>query len=156
MKFAHTIKVSVFAYSEEDENKIKEALLSLFPFDLEKEKISLTEETATGFEEKKIIIYSVVLNKEKHTNLFLKNLTKTFSEEQKSLLLRQKNRLDDELDFFIRLDKKKIVSENPEYWITDSGDCFHIKISVAAFPAKKEAAYKVIEKIFEDEGGKNE
>ena len=36
-----------------------------------------------------------------------------------------------------------------KYSITDSGDCFHIKMHIAAFPKNRESALKVIEKIFE-------
>jgi RNA binding exosome subunit len=42
--------------------------------------------------------------------------------------------------------KQKLL--NNELWITDCGECFHIRISIAAFPKKKEVALEVIKKIF--------
>ena len=62
------------------------------------------------------------------------------------MVVKQEDRLDEECNFFIRLDKEKLM--NGECWITDSGDCYHIKISVAAFPKKKERAKQVVEQIF--------
>ena len=53
---------------------------------------------------------------------------------------------DDDLNFFLRLEKPKLF--NHEYWITDSGDCMHIKINLAAFPKKKEKAAPLIKEIF--------
>jgi RNA binding exosome subunit len=84
------------------------------------------------------------LQKEKHTNAFLNSLKQRLSDDQKQLLLRQsESRLDSELSFFIRLDKDRLLNEN-RFWITDSGNCFHIRMSIAAYPSNREAALKVI------------
>jgi len=146
MKLAHNIKISVFVKPEDDENAVKKHLLSLFPFDLAEEKIDLKKSSATGFGQRQIIIFEAELGKDRHINAFLKSLNEKFNEQQKSVLLGQDNRLDDECNFFFRLDKQKLLSN--EYWITDRGDCYHIRISVAAFPKKKERAREVVKKIF--------
>ena len=84
--------------------------------------------------------------KQKHTSLFLKNLMKKLSQEQKDLLLRQlESRLDETLHFYIRLDKNKLLDN--EYFITDSGNCFHIKIAIAAYPHKRDVAIEVMKYI---------
>ena len=54
MKRFHNIKVSVFCKEEDNKEEIKKALLSLFPFDLNREKVALKEDNATGFNEKNI------------------------------------------------------------------------------------------------------
>nr|MCK4929763.1 hypothetical protein [Nanoarchaeota archaeon] len=146
MRFANNIKVSVFVKPEEDEASIKKHLLALFPFDLEQEKIIFNRSNATGFNQKEIVILEVDLKKERHTNAFLNFLKEKLNEQQKSVLVKQENRLDDECNLFIRLDKNKLL--NNEFWITDSGECYHIRISIAAFPKKKEKARVVVEKIF--------
>ena len=85
MKYAHLIKIDVFFKEGDDENIIKEKLLSLIPFEnLEKEKIKIEEKTATGFEHKTIKIFEITLTKEKHTNAFLENL-------KEKLLMSKKN-----------------------------------------------------------------
>lgn len=143
MKTAHNIKVRVFAKENEDVDRIKERLVSLFPFDLEKEKVVVNSKKATGFNEKVIYVLDVELQKDRYINAFIENLFSRLDSEQKKMLLRQLNsRVDDDCNFFMRLDKEKLLSG--KYWITDSGDCYHIKISVAAFPSKKEKAVELV------------
>ena len=95
-----------------------------------------------------ITILELLVEKERHTKAFLEHFIADLSSDQKSVLLSQENRLDDECHFFIRLDKKSLL--DGKLVITDSGDCFHIKMSIAAFPKKKEQARKVIEELFGD------
>ncbi len=125
----------------------KNTIKKLVPLDFETEKLSIIEESLESFENKKIKKFSLKIEKESHTNTFLKSLNEHLKPEQKQKILEQaESRLDEELCFFIRLDKFKLLHD--EYWLTDSGDCFHIKMGIAAFPRKKEAALKVVEEIF--------
>src|SRR3989344_2840824 len=69
------------------------------------------------------------------------------TKEQKQQLLDQlESRLHDNLHFYLRLDKDAMVNLG-QLWLTDSGNCFHIEIVVAAFPAKREAAKKILENL---------
>jgi RNA binding exosome subunit len=148
MKIANSVKLSVFAKDEEDPEKIKNKFLELIPFNLEEEKINLEQRKAIGFEEKEIRIFEILLEKEKHVNMFLENLIKNLSSETKEIILRQaETRLDDECNFFLRFSKDKLIKEN-ELWLTDQGNCFHIKLNIAAFPKKKETALEIIRKAF--------
>ncbi|MBW2991201.1 hypothetical protein KY348_05870 [Candidatus Woesearchaeota archaeon] len=147
MLLANNIKVNVFVKQEDDEASVKKHLLALFPFDLEQEKIALQRNKAVGFNQREIIILEVDLFKERHTRAFLESFVSKLNEQQKQSLVKQENRLDDDCNLFIRLDKQKLL--NGEFWITDSGDCYHIRISIAAFPKKKEKAKQVVEKIFD-------
>lgn len=146
MKHLNKAVLSVFVKESEDLENIQQAFLSIIPFNLEKEQIPLQRKTAKGFEEKKITVLKVELEKPRHTNAFLKHLLENLSKAQKILLLDQaESRLDNHQHFFIRLDKQALLDGN--YKITDSGDCFHIKLHIAAFPSKRETALKVIEKL---------
>ncbi len=148
MKLIHNLAVSVFIKPEDEATTIKQAFLSFFPFDLEKEKIKLIEKSATGFQERKIVILEVTLAKERHIKPTFEALLNRLTKEQKELLIKQKeSRLDEDLEFFIRFDKTKLIKEN-KYLITDSGNCFHLKLSIASFPAKREIALAIIDKIF--------
>ncbi len=145
MKLAHKIAVNVFCKPEDSEQDILNKLRFLFPFSLEENKIRIKRNSASGFNDGKILIFEVDLIKEKHCNEFLENLKEKLSQEQKDMLIRQINsRLDEKLNFFIRLDKNKLLNEN-EFSVTDKGNCYHIKISIAAFPAKREKAITVLE-----------
>ena len=145
---AHNICITVFCKPEDNIGLITEKLLFLVPFDFKKEKIKFKKRTAVGFNNRKIIILEVYLKKESHTNLFLTDLVKKLTYEQKLLIKKQaESRLDHELNFFLRIDKSRLINEN-KLWLTDKGDCYHIKIKIAAFPKKKEIALKIIDKIF--------
>jgi len=144
MKIAHFVNLRVFSYEHEDEKKIEEKLKKLCPFDLAEEKIPVTRSSAKGFNEKKIIIFEIALTKEKHTTKFCKNLKQFLSDDQKKLLVSLAgSRLDENLCFFIRLDKTKLLDED-RILITDSGNCFHIKLTIAAYPTTMENALKVV------------
>ena len=148
MKIAHNVKLSVFAYEGEDINRIEQAFLFLLPFNPEDEKLKIKRTTAVGFKERRIAIFEIMLTKERHTSKFLGFLKNALSEDQRSLVLRQaESRLDQELNFFIRLDKQHLLDK--EFSVTDSGNCFHIRISVAAYPAKRAVALKIVRQWLE-------
>ena len=47
-------------------------------------------------------------------------------------------KIDDKGNWFLRFDKKDALDE--KWTILDSGDAIHLKVKIAAFPAKKEIA----------------
>ena len=149
MKLANNITLRVFCNPEDDCEKVKRSLETLSTFTEEeqkKEKIQTEEIKAKGLEENIIKILTTTLEKDRHCNQFLKDLKEQLSETDRKLLVEQTNRLDDNLNFFIRLDKKSLLENR--YELTDSGDCFHIKINIAAFPRNKYEAHKVVKEIF--------
>jgi RNA binding exosome subunit len=144
----HSACLRVFSKEGEDFESIKNAFLKFFPFNLEDEKIELKRHTAEGFRDKKIIILEATLTKQRHLKAFLNTMLNRLTKKQKKLLIRQKeSRLDEDCEFFIRFDKDSLLKEG-KYLITDSGNCFHLKLSIAAFPAKREIALSVIDEIF--------
>ena len=150
MKLLNAAEISVFAKPEEDADAVKRALLSLVPFDTANEKIKLEETVAIGFSARKIKIFKLTLKKEKHSNLFLKHLLANLSDAQKKTIFEQaETRLDENLDFFLRLDKFSLL--NNVFELTDSGSCFHIKLLIAAFPRRRDAALAVVKKIFKQD-----
>jgi RNA binding exosome subunit len=145
-KKIHNIKITSFSRENLDRDKIIEKLKYLINLDFETEKIVISEENATGLENNLINIISITLTKSQHTKLFFKNLIEKLGEKQKKQLIEQiDSRLDDNLHFFIRLDKDKLFDNLCE--LTDSGNCFHIMTSIAAFPSKKEIGKKIVEEI---------
>src|SRR3989344_684677 len=140
MKHAHLIKLTAFSYEHENFEIILESFLRFFPFNLEENKVSVEKKSASGFNEKKIEILEVKLIKQNLINQFLGYLLDNLEENQKKMLLQQiESRLDQNLDFFLRFDKNTWINEK-KLALTDSGKCFHIRISIAAFPKKRETA----------------
>ncbi len=147
MDYIHHARITVFAKEDEDIDKIRQGLIDLAGIDLEKEKIKISEQTATGLTESKIKTFEIFLEKKRHARAFLNNLLELLSQNQKALILKQaQTRLDDEIHFFIRLDKDAWFNSKAE--LTDSGNCYHIKMSIASYPKNRENALKVINEIF--------
>ena len=146
MKYVHNIEMRVFYKEDENEDTIVKKIKELFPIDFEKEKIKLKRKTSYGFEDKRIIVFTIFVNKQRHTKVVLRNLMEKLSKEQKDLLLKQlKSRLDESLHFYLRLDKDKLL--NNEYWITDSGNCFHFKMAIAVYPHDMDVAKEIVKEI---------
>lgn len=146
MKLAHNIEMRVFSKEEDNEELIITKIHELFPFDFKKDKIELRIKISEGFEEKIIKIFTVFVDAQRHTNVMLKKLMENLNKEQKDLLKNQlQSRLDERLHFYIRLDKEKFLSD--VYELTDAGNCFWLKICIAAYPNKKEIAQDIVKKI---------
>ena len=148
MKYAHLIKLKVFSNEHEDNKSILDAFLRFFPFNLEDNKVILNKTNATGFNEKKIIIFEAALTKSNLISQFLRNLLSNLDENQKNQILHQiDSRLDKNLDFFLRFDKDSWIDDK-KLLLTDAGKCFHIRMSIVAFPKKREIALNVIKGLF--------
>ncbi len=147
MKFANIIKIRVFSEQYEDADKIKKGLNYLCGFsDLEEEKLKIKETNTKGFDEKTIKILELELIKDKYCNKFIKRLSELLSAEDKKKLIEQENRLDENFNFFIRLDKEKMQEQ--KFLLTETGNCYHITINISAYPRKKENAYNMIKELF--------
>lgn len=145
MRVVNNISVRVFCREVKDRELIVNRLKLLLPFDLEKEKVKIEERSAEGFEDRQIKIFSVELNRERHTNAFINNLIENLGEEKKTLLEQLESRLDNELNFFIRLDKEMLLKGR--FVLTDSGNCYHIRINIASFPKSRANAVNAIKNI---------
>ncbi|MCM2325423.1 MAG: hypothetical protein NDI94_03085 [Candidatus Woesearchaeota archaeon] len=139
MKYAHFVEMRVFSKEEDDETAIRNKITCLFPF----EKLEIDSKTALGFEDKKIKILTVHIKKNNQINKFLSAIFEKIGTDQKNTLISQiESRLDNNLHFFIRLDKDALLED--KYLITDSGNCFHFRISIASYPHDREVAKKIV------------
>lgn len=144
---AHSIVIEVFVLPGEEIGQIRSKLIDLFPFDLEEEEITLHQKSAIGFNEQIIKTLRVNLKKQRHIKAFLSYLIDQLSEDTKNQILYQaEKRLDNELYFYLRFDKQKLLREN-QFLLINEGDCFYIKFKVAAFPKKKDKALAIINKL---------
>ena len=110
MKIAHSIKLNVFSYENENSDIVLDSFLKLFPFNLGENKVTLKKTNAQGFSELKITIFEIVLTKTNLIKQFLDFILNNLGQEQKQTILNQaESRLDDDLDFFIRFDKDEWI-----------------------------------------------
>lgn len=148
MKQANNVNIRVFCKPDEDKQKIREGIKKIIGItdeELKKHKQEIKETVAKGFEEK-ITILEAFIEKNKLLNQVLKTLNEELTDQDKERLISQENRLDENLDFYLRLSKPLIIKNSFE--LTDSGDCYHIKINIASFPKNKETAQQKIKEIF--------
>ncbi|MFH1650037.1 MAG: RNA-binding domain-containing protein [Candidatus Woesearchaeota archaeon] len=146
MRLLHTVTLSVFVKPEENSESIEKAFTSLLPLDLAEEKLKLNKTTAQGFEGKNIVILTLFLQKHRHIRAFIEHLNTKLDDETKAKLRTQENRLDEEQNFFLRLDKEALL--DGKYVITDGGTCIHCRLNIAAFPKTREAAWQVVQQLF--------
>ncbi len=153
MRQIHNAKITIFLKPEEYQTnpqlvpKIKDLFKKLLPLDFTKEKLAVQEEIVESFENRKIKIFTLEIMKEAHTKVFISTLKDLLKSEQcKTLVTQKESRLDEELCFYIRLNKELMLKDAIE--LTDNGDCVHIKLHVAAFPKNRDNALNVVSKMF--------
>ncbi|MFH1399293.1 MAG: RNA-binding domain-containing protein [Candidatus Woesearchaeota archaeon] len=140
---AHFVELRVFSKPEDNKEDVLKGFMSFLPFDFE-----VKQKNALGFNEREICVISGVLEKQRHISLFLKSLIERLSAEQKQKILEQaESRIDDNCCMYLRFDKDKLIKETM-LWLTDMGNCYHIKMTLAAFPKKKEKAIEILKEIF--------
>jgi hypothetical protein len=151
MKYIHNIKLTVFSKEDEDKDEILKAFLDLLPFSPEQNKIPIETIKAEGFSDRIIEIIEASFEKQNLVNGFIKNLLGKIKDIDKNTIISQlDSRIDEHMHFFLRIDKESWI-QSREVMITDAGNCFHIKMSVAAFPKKKEIALKLMKEMFTKE-----
>lgn len=147
MEIALSAAIRVFCGEEENEGEVVGGLKSLLPFDMEKEKIAIQKQTAFGFSDNKIKVFEVTLAKKRHAKAFLESMLAKISGTDRQMLLRQlDSRVDDNANFFVRFDKESLA-KNGDLLVTDSGNCYHVRIKIAAYPSTKKAAAWIMEGV---------
>ncbi len=154
MRTVHTVTISVFCKEHEDGQEVKDGLLFLLGMaekELADQRMKIDKKSAKGFGEKRIIILSVTLDKARHANRFLAHLCKLLAPAQRRIIIAEaKSRLDDDLFFYLRFDKSTLIADK-KLLLTDRGNCYHVKMSIAAFPKRADVAFDVVRSIFSED-----
>lgn len=136
----HNIKFRAFVYEDEDVDEVSQAILNILP------EAEIEAEEAEGMLENKILILTGVVSKKRFTKAFFNTLLESVDLDKLNGDLERK--MDEKGNWFLRFDKADALDE--KWTILDSGDAIHLKVKVAAFPAKKEIAVdKVREAILD-------
>ena len=130
----HNIKFRAFVYENESVDEISQAILNLLP------EAKIEFEEAEGLTENEIIILTGKVSKKRYTKAFFNLLTENVDLEKLNDDLERK--IDEKGNWFLRFDKTDAFDE--KITIVDSGDAIHLKIKIAAFPAKKDIAIDLI------------
>ncbi|WP_296893606.1 RNA-binding protein [uncultured Methanobrevibacter sp.] len=130
----HNIKFRAFVYEDESVEEVSQAILNILP------EAEIEAEEAEGMLEDKIIILSGVVSKKRYTKTFFNTLLDSTDMDKLNSDLERK--MDEKGNWFLRFDKSDALDE--KWTILDSGDSVHMKIKVAAYPARKDIA---VEKV---------
>lgn len=139
----HNIRYRVFIYDDEDRDDVLQALLNILP------EADPEVEEAEGLLGENMLILSGVISKKRHTKEFLNNLLAIDNDQLTKLYNDLDRKMDEKGNLFLRFSKEKALDEQWE--ILDGGDSIHLKVKIAAYPAKKEVALKLLEEQFPDD-----
>ena len=135
----HNIKFRAFVYENESIDEITQSILNILP------EAEIEAEEAEGLLEDKIIILSGVVSKKRYTKTFFKTLMDSVDLEKLNDDLELK--IDEKGNWFLRFDKDDALDE--KWTILDKGDAIHLKVKIAAFPAKKQIAVDKVREAIE-------
>ena len=144
-----SITLNVFEKDKNNLERIFDVYHDLLPLDFQKEKIVIKTDNLEGFNNK--IIYSISLEttKNNHNTLLLDSLLRRLEKSDIQKIYNQINsRLNDDGYFYIRVDKNSLLHRIVK--LTDDGDCFHIKIKIAAYPAKRQKFIESIQSLLNE------
>jgi RNA binding exosome subunit len=147
MELAHSIEIRVFCNQEESETDVVGGLRWLVSINLEEANVAIRKQSALGFNERRISIFEVTLEKKKHVKEALSSILQRLPDKQMERVKKQlDSRIDEHASFFLRFDKETLL-KHKELLVTDSGNCYHVKIKIAAFPSTKEKAKAIMTEL---------
>ncbi len=135
----HNISYRAFVYGTENEEKVKNAIKTLFPNSL------IQSEVTEGHYKTPVLILHDKIDKKRDIKNFIKILNNIGSYDKKRILKDLDKKMDDKGNFFLRFDKQKAYLGELE--VVEHGDSIHVKIKMAAYPAKKNIAMKLVRKL---------
>lgn len=139
--------VSTFAHATEDEQRVLSVLGTLLP-----EGVGVRQSKLEGHHGNPIInLEAKVGQKKLLRELWQRVLTKLRAGELKKFGKIVPERVDENCFFYLRFDKQ--LAHAGELVLTGSGDAIHLRLKVAAYPAKREVAVKLLEKFIGAESG---
>jgi len=137
----HNIRFRVFVYKGENQEDSIYGILNILP------NAEIEIEKAEGIFDDDILILSGLVAKKRFTKEFFNNLKNLDENQINKLILDLDKKFDEHGNLFLRFNKEDAI--NNKWMIVDSGNCIHLKVKIAAYPAKKEIAISKIKKELE-------
>jgi len=137
----HNISYRAFVYGTENKEKVLESIKTLFP------NSSPQCEETEGYYKNPVLILTNKIDKKREIKDFVDKLSKMNDPIRKRILHRLEDKMDDSGNLFLRFDKQRAYQDDLK--IVEHGDSIHLKIKIAAYPAKKKVALEIARKLFE-------
>jgi hypothetical protein len=133
--------VSTFVHATEDEQRVLNILRTLLP-----EEVEVRRSRLKGHHGNPIVnLEAKVWQKKLLREIWQRVMTKLREGELKKLGKIMPERINGNCFFYLRFDKQ--LARTGELALTNSGDAIYLKLKIAAFPAKREVAVKLLEKF---------
>lgn len=141
-----SVSISTIIHSTESREKIENALRLFIP-----KGVELEDSEAEGHYGDSKIILSADIERRPHMREFWDKVMKNLSQEDKNWLLDNAiDRIGDDCRLYLRFDKQTAVTDE-KLALSDSGDVFHIRINISAYPAKREIAIEKMKEFIESD-----
>jgi RNA-binding protein len=137
----HNISYRAFVYGTENKEKVLKSIKTLFP------NSSPQCEVTEGYYKNPVLILSNKIDKKREIKDFVEKLSKMDDPTRKRILHQLENKMDDFGNLFLRFDKQRAYQGDMK--VVEHGDSIHLKIKIAAYPAKKKVALEIARKLFE-------
>jgi hypothetical protein len=139
--------LTTFVHATEDESKVTGALRNILP-----REVKIQRRKLKGHHGNPILILSASIERRKILRELWDNLTARLGpEEFKKLGQIVQERLDNECNFYLRFDKQ--LACTGKLALTDAGDVVHLRLKVAAYPAKREVAARLVQEFIYKQRG---
>ncbi len=140
---AHHVTVTAYA-SPGDVEELRGTLEELLPEDTEVEENTLEPEEEGGVFTQELIELKAVVKKQKRIREFTEKVLGSLDEYDRRLAEEIESCVDDSCNLYLRLSKQEAADGNV---VLESKDPIHVRFKIAAYPAKKENALKVVEEL---------
>lgn len=136
----HNISYRTFVYGTENEEKVRKAVKTLFP------NSSPQQEYIEGYYQNPVLILHDKIEKKREIKDFIVKMENLPSSCRNKILDDLDRKMDDKGNLFLRFNKQKAYLDELE--VVEHGDSIHVKIKIAAYPARKEQAMKIARKLW--------
>lgn len=140
MRWVHKIRVMMLAKESDVQAEVVSAV----------KEFSGVEPKSEQVEESSNVIVTAELGKESQQNDLIKRMLAGLGSQTAEIVAQLDSRLHEEegeWNFYLRFDKKEYVAGR-KMVLTDGGNCLHVRLTLAVFPKKREAAVELVRKLF--------
>ena len=143
MKQIHNIRIRVLDREKETCQKIIDTLL--FAAKIEKKDVEI--KISDDGEDDPLYIYELWVDHQQPIRKITSHIVTCLPSEEKTTVHDNPHKfLDTGTHCFLRLDKRK--AQEGTYVFSETPDCVHVRLNIAAFPATKEKAAKIVQELF--------
>lgn len=140
MRWVHKLKVTMLEKPGDVEADIVAAIKDLAGQEPKLDQVEDSDSKIVGAE----------ILKESQQNDILKKIVAGVKEQAKTIVDQADSRVheeEEEWNFYLRFDKAAYLKER-KMILTDSGNCVHVKLTLAVFPKKREPALALVKRLF--------